>query len=165
MKVMAVDPGPVLSAYCVFDGERVLDAGKLPNEELLPILEAYSGPLAIEMIASYGMAVGAEVFETCVWIGRFLQVSKGFVVRVPRLKVKLHLCHSPKAKDANVRQALIDRLGPAGTKKSPGPTFGLSGDMWAALAVAAWFHDTLPETERAPGEARTPTEDDQAIEP
>jgi hypothetical protein len=98
------------------------------------------------MIASYGMAVGASVFETCVWIGRFVQtasVSGGNVTRVFRKDVKLHLCNSPRAKDGNVRQALIDRLGPQGTKKAPGPTYGVKSHEWAALAVAVYGWDQL----------------------
>jgi hypothetical protein len=31
---------------------------------------------------------------------------------------------------------LIDIYGEVGTKKNPGGTFGMSGDKWAALAVA-----------------------------
>jgi hypothetical protein len=41
-----------------------------------------------------------------------------------------------KAKDANIRQALIDKIGPQGTKKDPGPTYGISKDVWSALAIA-----------------------------
>ena len=44
------------------------------------------------------------------------------VIRVKRSAVKLHQCGSNRAKDANVRQALIDKMGPPGTKKAPGPT-------------------------------------------
>ncbi len=43
----------------------------------------------------------------------------------------------------NIRQALIDRFGPPGKKKAPGATYGLSGDMWSALAVAVTFTDKL----------------------
>jgi hypothetical protein len=96
---------------------------------------------ACEMIASYGMAVGKEVFETCVWIGRFVEIAYEPVQLVYRRDVKLHLCHSPRAKDANVRQALIDRLGPQGTKKNPGPTYGMKSHLWAALAVAVYAGD------------------------
>ena len=102
---------------------------------------------AIEMIASYGMPVGAEVFETCCWIGRFEQVLYGETQRVQRVfrrEVKLELCNTNRATDANVRQALIDLYGPGkraavGLKASPGPLYGFKKDMWAALGVAVTF--------------------------
>jgi hypothetical protein len=100
------------------------------------------------MIASYGMAVGREVFETCVWIGRFAEIARQPVQLVYRRDVKLHLCHSPRAKDANVRQALIDRLGPQGTKKNPGPTYGMKSHLWAALAVGVYAMDKVVREER-----------------
>jgi hypothetical protein len=50
-----------------------------------------------------------------------------------------------RAKDQNIRQALIDRLGPPGTKKNPGPTYGVTSHMWSALAVAVTAHDKLKE--------------------
>jgi len=100
--------------------------------------------LAIEMIASYGMAVGKEVFETCVWIGRFWQVWPGVsVTRIYRKDVKLHLCGTLKAKDTNIRQALIDKIGPQGTKNAPGPTYGVKSHVWPALAVAVTFDETV----------------------
>jgi hypothetical protein len=42
-----------------------------------------------------------------------------------------------------VRQALIDRLGLQGTKKAPGPTYGIKSHEWAALAVAVYGWDQL----------------------
>ena len=102
--------------------------------------------LAIEMIASYGMPVGREVFETCVWIGRMVQVSHDpdNVVLVYRQAVKLHLCGTPRAKDSNIRQALLDlypRTGGGktpqiGTKALPGPLYGVTSHAWPALGVA-----------------------------
>ena len=43
-----------------------------------------------------------------------------------------------RAKDGNVRQALIDLIGEQGTKKNKGPTYGISSHSWAALAVAVY---------------------------
>jgi hypothetical protein len=104
--------------------------------------------MAIEMIASYGMPVGAEVFDTCVWIGRFTQAWPAATVPIFRKDVKMHLCGQTKAKDKNVRQALIDRFGPGkdkaiGKKAKPGPLYGYSGDLWAALAVAVTYYDSV----------------------
>lgn len=138
--LLAIDPGPTESAYVRYDGALPVSWAKLPNEELRRMLSNESPPLVIEMIASYGMAVGAEVFETCVWIGRFIERRGGHVRRIYRRDVKLHLCGSARAKDANVRQALIDRYGgkerAIGRKATPGPLYGLTGDCWAALGVA-----------------------------
>jgi hypothetical protein len=91
------------------------------------------------------MAVGASVFGTCIWIGRYWQrcVDHASFNRVFRRDVKLHLCHSPRAKDGNVRVALIDRIGPQGTKRQPGPTYGIKSHVWAALAVAVYGYDQL----------------------
>src|ERR1019366_6572924 len=121
---------------------------KAPNADVLLSIEATGArEMHIEMVASYGMAVGASVFDTCVWAGRFIECwsRTGFdrdwaAGRVFRREVKLHLCGSARAKDANVRQALIDRYGgkekAVGRKKTPGPLYGLKSDCWSALAVA-----------------------------
>ena len=140
--VFAIDPGPTQSGWVQWDGARVGYCGVLPNDELLRILLNRRAPhpetLAIEMIASYGMAVGREVFETCVWVGRFQQAwhSPASVRLVYRKEVKSFLCGSMKAKDANIRQALIDLVGGKGTKAAPGPTYGVKSHAWPALAVA-----------------------------
>jgi len=146
--VLAIDPGPVESAFVRMIEGRIHDHGKLPNADLLRKLDsaAYVGDaVAIEMIASYGMPVGAEVFETCVWIGRFMQACGNTPIkRITRIAVKNHLCHSSKAKDANIRQALIDRFGgpdAIGKKAKQGPLYGVSGDVWSALAVAVTWID------------------------
>jgi hypothetical protein len=144
MRLLAIDPGNEESAYVIWDGAKVCDHGKVTNNELLYIIEnCPTDHAAIEMIASYGMAVGATVFETCVWIGRFMEAyGDDRVDRITRNVIKNHLCHSSKAKDSNIRQALIDRLGAPGTKKNPGATYGLAKDTWAALAVAVTWADT-----------------------
>ena len=139
-RILALDPGTTHTAYVVFDGRTVHAKGWLKNEDLLALLK--SGDLmpydeaAVEMVACYGMPVGRETFETCVWIGRFIERVKTDYIYVYRKDVKLHLCGSMRAKDANIRQALLDKHGEVGTAKKPGPLYGFKSHLWAALAVA-----------------------------
>jgi hypothetical protein len=149
-RILAIDPGCTESAYVLYetDGPVPLDWAKLPNAEMMELLlDCDPDLLAVEMIASYGMAVGREVFETCVWIGRFVERWGGDVRMVYRADVKLHLTHSRRSKDPNVRQALLDKFGPGkelavGKKATPGPLYGLTGDCWSALGVAVTAAET-----------------------
>lgn len=149
MKLLAIDPGPTESAYVKFNyGGAITGFGKTSNEQILEVIKRgrnRSGHLAVEMIASYGMPVGREVFETCVWIGRYVEAWQLAHAFVYRRDVKLHLCGSVRAKDGNVRQALLDRWGgkvtAVGTKRAPGPLHGISADVWAALGVAVTWWD------------------------
>ncbi len=141
--VLGVDPGTEKSGWCIFAAGKVLASGVQSNSQLILRLQhaeavLHSDMLAIEMVASYGMAVGREVFETCVWIGRFRQAWRApdDVRLVYRREVKLHLCDTVRATDANIREALVYRFGPVGTKAKPGPLYGVSSHAWAALGVA-----------------------------
>lgn len=144
--IFSIDPGNELSAYCLLDQKlKPLKFGKVDNHILLNImsdlLDGEKVDVAIEMIASYGMAVGKSVFETCVWIGRFTEHCVNEPTYIYRKDEKMNLCHSMKAKDSNIRQALIDRFGVVGTKKNPGWFYGFKADVWAAYAVGVTYHD------------------------
>jgi len=151
--IVAIDPGPSESAIVQWDGANVQEATMLTNELCRTFLQGISKPftLAVEMIACYGMPVGAETFETCLHIGRIQQIAEARQVEchlVYRREVKMHLCHSMKAKDSNIRQALIDKFGPPGTKKNRGRLYGVSSHMWAALAVAVCFEELSGQKQR-----------------
>ena len=147
--IIAIDPGTVQSACVEWDGTKIHSARILTNHEVLRRLEYQikEADLYIEMIGSYGMPVGKEIFETCVWIGRFYQEWKRAAFfkepnLVYRRDIKLHHCGTVKAKDSNIRQALIDKYGPPGIKANPGVTYGLKKDLWAAFAIATYASET-----------------------
>ena len=157
--LIAIDPGNIKSAYCVIEYETLkpIAFGKVENKAIHEILMQYSDDnkcehMAIEMIASYGMAVGKEVFDTCVWIGRFIEQARTYFVGysyVYRKDVKIALCGSMKAKDTNIRQALIDRFGIVGTKKEPGYFYGFANDIWSAYSVGITYLDKIKFESRA----------------
>ncbi len=147
MRILAIDPGPSLSAAVVIESEplRIMSHDKEINDNILNAIIAESHRsecFVIEEIAHYGMPVGAEVFKTVFWSGRFYQASAMPVTMIPRHAVKMHLCHTCRAKDANIRAALIERFGEPGTKKNPGILYGIHGDCWQALALAITFAET-----------------------
>jgi len=145
--ILAIDPGCTESAYALLREDlSPASFGKIYNVDMLEvILDKYYEHLAIEMVASYGMAVGKEVFDTVFWIGRFWEIARNtdckYMQFIYRKDEKMNLCHNMKANDSNIRQALIDRFGVVGTKKAPGWFYGVSKDVWAAIAVGVTYHD------------------------
>ena len=150
MKILAIDPGTDLSAWVIWDSSGKLEKfSKDPNEDVRQSITTIPADVVvIEMIASYGMPVGKEIFETVLHIGRLIELSfQAFPDRPVKLlyrrQEKLHLCGTTKANDASIRQALIDRFGVVGTKKAPGFFYGVTKDVWAAVAVVVTASDTL----------------------
>ncbi len=156
MILLALDPGTEKSGYVVLSRERenqiriVESCPDIYNHELLKKIKNTTGynKMAIEMISSYGMPVGATTFNTVLWIGRFLEAfGEEGTELVYRKDVKLHLCGSAIAKDANIRQAIVDKF-PAtgggknpqfGIKKQPGPLYGITSHSISALAVGLTY--------------------------
>ncbi len=161
--IIAIDPGDKKSAVVLYAPARgaILEAWDETNPLVCTWLRGVAqrkSTLVIEGIASYGMPVGEEVFNTCIWIGRFIESWRGEFHLLYRKEIKLHLCGSARAKDANVRAALLDKFGGGkaarGTKKSPGVLYGISGvDKWAALSVAVTWAETHQCTDPSAGAA------------
>jgi hypothetical protein len=178
MIVCGIDPGTFKSGVICFDTdiERVTYSSELRNEVVLsvlrqegdfPAIDAYEwSHLFIENIESMGLAVGQSTFQTCFWIGRFIEAYEHgtgcSVHMVSRGDEKITICgastyvnpETGKRKavgDAEIRRALIERF-PAtgggktpqiGTKKQPGPLYGVTGHSWQALSVAITGLETI----------------------
>lgn len=117
-KVLALDPGNVFSGWSIIDRDSLkpLQFNKTENRELARMIisdELEFDEFVTERVRSYGMAVGREVFMTCEWTGRFVQLALGRGVPVSyihRKDEKMHICGDSRAKDANLRRALIERF-------------------------------------------------------
>lgn len=155
--ILGIDPGNAKTAYALISMPdfKLIQFNKIENEKFRDeCLPEFGGAdiddIAIEMVASYGMPVGREVFETCVWIGKFQEYLISMYDKpsnwVYRADEKMTLCKSMRAKDSNIRQALIDRYAKfdlkngKGTKNNPDVFYGVTADVWQAIAVAVtWF--------------------------
>jgi hypothetical protein len=146
--IIGIDPGSTETAYCKIDNQyRILDAQKLPNEEVAKMLKRCTSNhrVAIESIQSYGMPVGKEIFETCFWIGEYIRICKDMCLRyslIPRPEYIRRICGTGKINDAILRQALLLRFG--GDKKNEPLNF-LKGntDKRSAFAITVYLLDTL----------------------
>jgi hypothetical protein len=160
--ILAIDPGPTESAWVLWDGS-VVDKATVPNLDLLCHirLDDFGNNrlahglchLVVEKVESFGMAVGVSVFETVYWTGRFIEAwaswgsTEANHSRIGRKAVKLHLCQTHRAKDANIRQAILDRFGSEksvaiGKKANPGPLYGVVKHEWSAIALAITYEET-----------------------
>lgn len=164
--VTGIDPGTTHSGWVTLDGMDVVEAGYDENETLASMIRDMkfaNQTIGIEMIASYGMPAGESLFETVYWIGVFDECSSSGMVKnfykIYRKQdrefpgVCMYICKNNKAKDANIKRAILDMYEPTGggaegrvgTKKEPGPLFKLKGlsHCWQAMAVAITCRDNL----------------------
>jgi len=147
MEILSIDVGTTETGYCLIEKEtyKPIKFGKINNEELLDIVkkEEYD-ELVYEEFQSYGMPIGISTITSITWNGRYIQSALDRNKKVNfiyRKEEKMNLCNSMKAKDSNIRQALIDRFGEVGTKKNQGWFYGFRKDIWAAYAVGITYLD------------------------
>ena len=144
---------------------NVMQYGIMDNDEIAESLSnraAFSEGInivAIESIVARAQPFGNDVRDSVFWEGRFhesvlyryalsparvmqkrIRFFEGYIFRIPRHEVQLHLCGTRKARDSNIRQRIIDLYGgketAIGTKKKPGPLYGVKKDVWQALGLA-----------------------------
>jgi Holliday junction resolvasome RuvABC endonuclease subunit len=159
MLIVGIDPGPSGSGIVVYDTAKkaVVDIRVFaPNQQKASVREVcdvmtwvnvhaqVEDFVAIERVQSYGIS-GGSLLRTAEVCGRIWQAASfmGFPVRlIYRREVLRALDVTGKGnRDSLVRARLIEahggtRQAAQGTKKNPGPLYGVAGDVWAALAVA-----------------------------
>ena len=154
MVILGIDPGAAKSGIVVWDGQKVTAHKELENWEVLSSL--YNGQhqedrayMAIERLRGYNIPAGNELIDTIEWYGRFIEAAtfnKFFtqVIPIPRGEVLKHFdVQKGRGTDSGLRAALIDRIGPIGTRKEPGPCYGITSHCWSALAVAITAADKI----------------------
>ena len=164
MKILAIDPGNMQSAFVILEHKtlEITKKGLIPNEEMLILFKGdntYFGcqpfdAACIEYPKARGQLVSNQLMDAIYWIGRFDQACAQEMVRIDRKDVKMTLCGVANAKDSNIRAALIaayshkvigkgGRIPEIGCAGAEGPLYGIKKDIWAALGVAFTYMDTL----------------------
>lgn len=158
MIVLAVDPGNKESAFVIMQAGKLILFGKWANATLLRSIYVdmtfrLATRCAIETMKPRGMPTAFEEMQTQLWAGRFYEAwtqtaggdkfGLAEATQIFRADEKMCLCGQARANDSTIRQAIIDRFGgkdkAIGNKKAPGPLYGVSGDVWQAIAVAITF--------------------------
>ena len=160
MIILALDVGTEQSGYCLMNSETYapLEFGKIDNCQLLEriVMMGLYDVLVYEEFQSYGMPVGKSTITSITWNGRFIQAAwdrKIPFVPIYRVEEKINLCGTTKAKDANLRQAMIDRFAKfdfkngKGTKDNRDWFYGFSKDAWSAAIIGVTFIDRLNKDE------------------
>ena len=164
--IFAIDPGTKVSTAVLYnpEAERVVEVLRDISNTALRIQvreHAHTGhPIVIEDFENYGAAtpIGYDCATMLKWAGRFWEIADRHGSEphwVKRTAIKLHLCGSRRAKDKDVRAAIVERFGgekaAKGRKANPGPLYGVASHAWSALAVALTWGDIHGEGENHAG--------------
>jgi len=149
--LIAIDPGPETSGVVVYrtggDPAVLFSGAKLTWVEVIEMLDAARSlpdPCVVCERVSAGAVSGHHIIETAEVGGRVLQAcdDRGLLIRIRyrREVLKALGVGSGAPKDALVRQVVLElHPGGVGTKKAPGPLYGVSSHAWQALGLACGF--------------------------
>lgn len=117
--------------------------------------------LVIEECVSYGTTMGRTVLDTIfvsgmIWQAWIMSQEDAYIVKITRPTVRTHMCGKATGVSAAVMRSRIydiyagnkGRKGAVGTKKNPGPLYGIKGDHaidCLALAITFWVKESQRE--------------------
>jgi len=150
-KILGIDPGPEQSASVLWDTETKSILGMCQAENdlfRLGVRMAYhEGDFdicVVEDVAFYGKVLNRSTFDTLKFIGRLQEICDPYCALVIFPDIAYHFCNSRRGvKTSNINRVLEDQIGGKGTKKAPGPLFGIKEHMWSALSVAVFYSETV----------------------
>lgn len=149
--ILAIDPGSAESAWLVLLDESVVSFAKEPNDVVLARLHIAGGPghegwstVVMEDLEPRQQPLGREVADTLRWIGRFMEAARPLPVHLltRRAVTAHHIDGGTKDADKRIRAQLIDRYG-TGSERKGGPLYGITHDVWSALAIGLAYSDGL----------------------
>jgi hypothetical protein len=144
---IGIDPGTTKSGWATISLDGRVTGDIRTNEDVLARLYWLgvglgSPSVAIERLRGLGKAIGFETIQTIEWVGRFAEARHRGTGQMPVLLTRheilkaLGVTRGSGSADSRVRSRLIAIYGEPGTAKNPGPTYGITGHAWQALAVA-----------------------------
>lgn len=174
LTMLAIDPGTTQSAYAMVRGDySIISAAKVENDDVLRLVQIGDyDEMVIECMEARHVqngVIGAETYDTCYWIGRYMQaaIDRGKPVNrvyraderkrlIPTKKNKMqpHPASVGKTADAQIRATLIRRFAKHDFKNGKGKAtckdtfYGFARDMWSAYAVGVVHLDKAREEER-----------------
>lgn len=146
--ILAIDPGSTRSGIALLHRDGRISTEKLINEGVLIMLAQDLADTVVAIEKPLVYMGGHEITDTCIWAGRFYQQASRRCLElrwVSRQDVLRRFDFTRKkggpTADSFVKQRLTTHYGPTraeavGTKKNPGPLFGIKADAWQALAIA-----------------------------
>ena len=177
--LLAIDPGTSQSAYVGMKNDySVVSHAKVANNKLLElitlggydvmVIECMEPRLAKSKSNSNApnQVIGRETYETCYWIGRFMEaaIRRGMDIhRVYRSEEKSRIIPTkknklppipppvPRSHDSKIRKGLIMRFAQFDKKNGKGKAncrdvfYGFKADEWAAFAVGVVYLDKQKE--------------------
>ena len=159
--VLGLDPGATSTGCVIMDpvGLVVKKMGDSYNEDMVGMINYVArrktewnvDHLAIEFVHVRGQIMSSELIQTIYWTGRFVEAwSPREFSLIDRKDVKMLLCGRSTAQNTHVRAALLalfpqtggGAIPAIGTKKDPGPLYGLTGNhQVAAIGVVLAHHE------------------------